>query len=112
MPDHLRKLARAMVKDKDDTWARTTRKMDEKDIRILRLLVEKIDLGSSPGKDGIKRIGSGLGDSTGGDGWPDMEALDMPLSQNSDAASVDSSGWPKLLNESDARDPWRNKSRF
>ena len=41
-----------------------------------------------------------------------MEALDMPLSQNSDAASVDSSGWPKLLNESDARDPWSNKSRF
>ena len=24
--DHLRKLARALVKDKDDTWARTTRK--------------------------------------------------------------------------------------
>ena len=113
--DHLRKLARALAKgtDKDDIWGRTTRKMDEMDIKHLQALVRKIDLDTptpmdvadSPMEDDPVTLIC----SRTEDGWPDMKALDVPLSQNSDAFSTDSSGWPKLLNESNGRDPLKRE---
>ena len=116
--DHLRKLARALAKaDKDDTWGRATRKMDEKDIKYLQSLVRKIDLDTpchtpsntndadSPMEDDpVKLICPRTQD-----GWPNMKALDVPLSQNSEALSTDSSGWPKVLNESNGRDPLKRE---
>ena len=121
--DHLRKLARALGKatDKDDTWGRTTRKMDEKDIKYLQSLVRKIDLDTPCHTPSNTNTPMDVADSPmeeapvmlvcpmTKDGWPDMKALDVPLSQNSDAHSTDSSGWPKLLNESNGRDPLKRE---
>ena len=109
--DHLRKLARALAKgtDKDDIWGRTTRKMDEMNIKHLQALVRKIDLDTPTPMD-VEDSPMDVADSPmTEDGWPDMKALENPLSQNSDAFSTDSSGWPKLLNESNGRDPLKRE---